>query len=85
MTMAQAQEILQTWRECMDEQNFSESSDPSDKVTPGVEFVPSTGIQIKEIIEEEPAVEYFPHPSTSMILADSEDEQENEDEIDLTH
>ena len=83
MIMAQVQEILQTWKECMDKEKFLVSSNSSDKL--GIEFVPSTGIHIEEIIEEDPAVEYGPYPPTSMILVDSEDEQENEDEIDLTY
>ena len=84
MTIAQAREILQKWKECIDEKESSEMFDSSDKNTHEVQFVPSNGIRIKDIIEEELAVEYGPHPPTLVILVDSEEGRENEDEIDLS-
>ena len=36
-------------------------------------------------MEEEPAVVYGPHPPISMVLIDSEDEEEHEEEIDCTY
>ena len=36
-------------------------------------------------MEEEPAVVYGSHPTTTVVLVDSDDQRENEEEIDLTH
>ena len=73
MTMAQARAILQKWREFVDEEELSESSELSDKNAPEVQFVPSTGIRIEEIMEEEPAVVYSPHPPTTVVSVELKD------------
>ena len=44
MTIAQAWEILQTWRECMNKDELSELSDFSDRNAFEVQYVPPTGI-----------------------------------------
>ena len=85
MTMLQAWEILRTRRERMDEAELSQSSELCGKNDSEVEYVPATGVRIEEAVEKKPSVVYGPHPPTSVLLIDSEDERENEDDIDHTH
>ena len=85
MIIAQAREILRTWRECMNEAELFDSSDFSDRNASKVQYVPPTSIRIEEIVEEEPPVVYGPHPPSTVDLIDSKDERASEGKIDLTY
>ena len=69
----------------MDKPTSSDEDSSEDQAPPQFKFLKSTEIRIEEIVEEEPTVEYGPHPPTTVVLSDSEDDINLENEIDRTN